>query len=116
VAFVTAPPERSEEIANAILERRLAACVNVIRDLRSLYWWRGEVVRETESLLLIKTQRSRIEGIEALLREIHPAEVFELVAFTIAQGSAPYLQWLAAETEPSAAGRGGSADAIRDTM
>lgn len=101
VVLVTAPRTHASQIAAGILEARLAACVNVVSGLRSHYWWRGELRRdEDESLLLVKTVTARLAHIEALLRQIHPYELFEVVALPVAGGHAPYLEWIAAEAAP----------------
>jgi periplasmic divalent cation tolerance protein len=83
-----------ERIARALVERRLAACVNVLPGLTSLYRWQGEVAREAEVLLLIKTRAERFAALREALAELHPYEVPELVALPIAAGHAPYLAWL----------------------
>ena len=105
VCLVTAPPADAEKIATAIVERELAACVNVVPLVRSIYRWQGEVQRDEESLLLVKTTSAALDGLQRLLDEIHPYDTFELIALEVTAGSPPYLEWIAASTtSPPAAG------------
>ncbi len=94
VCLVTAPPDRALAIAEALVERGLAACVNVAASVRSVYRWKGAVERDEESLLVVKTTRGALAALEAALAELHPYETFELVALVVAGGSRPYLDWI----------------------
>lgn len=100
VCLVTTPPERAREIAGALVERELAACVNIIAAVRSVYRWKGTVEDDEESLLVVKTARAALPGVEAALRELHPYETFELVALEIAAGSSAYLAWIGDSVAP----------------
>jgi periplasmic divalent cation tolerance protein len=91
--------ESATRIARALVEERLAACVNRVPGLTSIYRWRGEVHEANEVLLLIKTCRERFEALRARLVELHPYDVPEVIALDIAAGHAPYLEWLRTETE-----------------
>lgn len=93
-------PNAAEQLAAALVERRLAACVNVLAPCRSVYRWQGKIQRESEVPLLIKTQRARYGALEAAIRELHPYELPEIVAVDIEGGLAGYLDWVAAETQP----------------
>ena len=95
VLTTVARAEDAESIAREIVERRLAACVNILPPITSVYRWQGEVTREAEHLLLIKTHKDRFEALRARLVEIHPYETPEVVALPVAAGHAPYLQWIA---------------------
>ena len=86
--------EEADRLARALVERRLAACVNVVPGVVSHYRWQGELQRDEERLLVIKTRAERIEALRDALRELHPYELPELVAFEITAGSEPYLKWL----------------------
>jgi periplasmic divalent cation tolerance protein len=100
VALVTVPDvATAEKIADALLAERLAACVNRVGPLHSRFRWKGALDAADEQLLLIKARRSALTRIEARIRGLHPYEVFELLALPVAAGSAPYLSWLAAETD-----------------
>ncbi len=87
-------------IARALVEEKLAACVNRVPGVASIYRWQGAIHDDAEVLLLIKTTRERFEALRARLVELHPYAVPELVALDIADGHAPYLDWLRAETTP----------------
>ena len=91
----TCPSEHTaERIARALVEERLAACVNRVAGVSSIYRWRGEVREDAEVLLLIKTTRECMEPLRARLVELHPYEVPELIALDIVAGHVPYLDWL----------------------
>ncbi len=94
VCLVTTPPDDAGRVAAAMLERELAACVNIVEGARSLYRWEGELKDEREALLIVKTTRAAVTPLEELLREIHPYDTFELLALKVGDGSAPYLQWI----------------------
>ena len=95
VAFSTVGSgEDAERIARTLVERRLAACVNLVPGLVSIYRWKGAVERDEERLLIIKTRAERLEGLRAALLELHPYELPELVALPIEGGHPPYLAWL----------------------
>ena len=89
-----ATAEDAERIARSLVERRLAACVNVVPGVVSVYRWKGEVCRDEERLLVIKTRGDRLEALREALVGLHPYELPELVAVPIAAGHEPYLAWL----------------------
>lgn len=98
--LVTVPDaECGEKIARALLDRRLAACVNRLGPVRSLFRWEGKVDAADELLLVIKSRASLRARIEAAIAQLHPYDVPEVLALPIAGGSARYLAWLAAETD-----------------
>jgi periplasmic divalent cation tolerance protein len=98
VLTTTASPEDAERIAEAVLAEGLAACVQ-IAEIRSRYLWQGAVQRETEQLLLIKTQEALFEPLRARVRALHSYETPEIVALPINLGDADYLAWIASVTE-----------------
>jgi periplasmic divalent cation tolerance protein len=99
VVLVTVPSrERGEEIAEVLVGDCLAACVNVIGPIRSIYRWQGEICRDDEHLLIVKTTRARYADLEARVREIHSYEIPEVIALPIERGSQAYLDWLRAAT------------------
>ena len=89
----------AERIARELLERRLAACVNILPGVRSLYRWKGAVEDDAEWLLLVKTTEGALEGLKAAFREVHPYDVPELVVLPIEDGSAAYLGWLGEQVD-----------------
>jgi periplasmic divalent cation tolerance protein len=95
VCLLTTPTTHSQPIATALVERRLAACVNVVESVLSTYRWDGRVEHDEESLLVVKSTRHAVPAIEGLLREIHPYDTFELIALDVVAGSADYLRWIA---------------------
>ena len=89
-------------IAAALVDERLAACVNVLPGVESVYRWEGRVERASEVLLLIKSTRDRLQALTARVVELHPYELPELVAVDIAGGLPGYLAWIADATRPGA--------------
>lgn len=94
--------QEAERISAALVERRLAACAQVVGPVSSRYRWQGEVEHEREWLCLAKTDASRYEEVEAAIRELHSYEEPEIVATPIVAGSAGYLGWLSESLRPDA--------------
>ncbi|WP_374249090.1 divalent-cation tolerance protein CutA [Thermomonas sp.] len=90
----------AERIAGTLVEEQLAACVNLLPGVTSLYRWQGRLQRDAEVLLLIKTTRDRYPALQARLPQLHPYELPELLAVEAADGLPAYLHWLAAATRP----------------
>lgn len=86
--------EDAERIAGALVERGLAACVNIVPGVTSVYRWQGRVERDQEHLLVMKTSAARFEELKRHLLELHPYEVPELVAWPLGAGHRAYLDWL----------------------
>ncbi|MDB4972321.1 MAG: CutA1 divalent ion tolerance protein [Myxococcaceae bacterium] len=102
VVLCTVPTEQvAEAIARTLVEERLAACVNIVPGIRSIYRWQGKVEDDRELLLIIKTQQSCFHALEARVRALHPAEVCEVIALEATGVAAPYLAWLLTETSLS---------------
>ena len=80
--------------ARVLVDERLAACVNVLPVMRSVYWWKGVVEEDAEQQLLIKTTSNRVAALEARFHELHPYEVPEFIVVNISAGSPEYLAWL----------------------
>ena len=93
----------AERIATALVERGLAACVNIGAIHDSLYHWRGEIETAEETPLAVKTRNELFARVEEVIRRRHPYELPEIVAVPITDGSAAYLDWIIAETAPVAA-------------
>lgn len=92
--------EDAERIGRALVERGLAACVNVLPAVTSIYRWKGKVEKDEERLLVIKTRADRFAALRDALVALHPYEVPEVLALAVADGHAPYLQWLDASVRP----------------
>lgn len=88
----------AERIAATVVGERLAACVNIVPGLTSIYRWDGQVHRDAELLLLIKTRQATYPLLESRIRALHPYQVPEIIALPIQAGSAAYLNWIAANT------------------
>jgi periplasmic divalent cation tolerance protein len=101
---VTNAPDRdvAEKIARRLIESRLAACVNILGECRSVYRWKGAVEAATEVPLLIKTQEARYAEVERAIRALHPYELPEIVAVSMDRGLTAYLEWVAEESTPVA--------------
>ena len=100
VAFCTCPPAKADGIARELVRRRVCACVNVVPGLRSVYTWQGAVEEDGESLLVIKTRADRFRALERAVAEVHPYEVFELIATRVEAGNEAYLRWLDDSVSP----------------
>lgn len=96
VVLCNAPPERAEAIARAVLEARLAACVNVVPGVTSLYWWQGAIARDEEATLLIKTRADLVPALTEAIRAAHPYDVPEVIALPVAPGlgNLAYHAWV----------------------
>jgi periplasmic divalent cation tolerance protein len=84
----------AERIARALVERRLAACVNVVPGVVSVYRWKDAVERDEEHLLVVKTRADRVEALREALVALHPYELPELVVLPVEAGHPPYLAWV----------------------
>jgi periplasmic divalent cation tolerance protein len=97
--LLTAPDdETARRIARALVEERLAACVNVLPGLRSIYRWQGQVEEADEVLLVAKTRAARVAALAARVRALHPYALPEVVALPVDDGSRAYLRWVVAES------------------
>ncbi|KAK7868969.1 hypothetical protein R5R35_002600 [Gryllus longicercus] len=93
--YVTVPNEEvAKKIAHGLVKEQLAACVNIIPKITSVYMWKGEINEDSELLLMIKTRTSRIEDLTAYVKANHPYEVCEVIAVPITAGNKPYLNWI----------------------
>jgi periplasmic divalent cation tolerance protein len=87
----------AQRIAYAVVQERLAGCVQVIGPITSTYWWQGEIETAEEWLCVIKSRRDLYERLEAAIREVHPYDVPEILAVPVIAGSKDYLRWLDSE-------------------
>ncbi len=100
VVFITTPRDKGEEIAKRLVEDRLAACVNVVDGVKSIYWWKGKIESDEESLLIVKTRSEAFGKLVEKVREIHPYSVPEIIALPIVAGNKDYLEWMRDEVRP----------------
>jgi periplasmic divalent cation tolerance protein len=90
-------------LATTLVGERLAACVNLLPEMASVYSWRGAIERDRERQLIMKTTAGRLDALERRLAELHPYEVPEFLVVPVAGGSAAYLEWLRSSTESASA-------------
>ena len=101
VVLITAPDaETGERIARSLVEEGLAACVNLVPGVRSIFRWEGRVEDETEVLLVTKTRADRLERLGDRVRDLHPYDLPEVLALAAAGGSEAYLDWVRGEAAP----------------
>ncbi len=99
LAFCTCPNEVvAEAIADILVGEKLAACVNLLPGIRSIYAWQGEIQRDAEVMLLIKTSTARFAALTQRLPELHPYDLPEIIAIPVSHGLPPYLEWVLACT------------------
>jgi periplasmic divalent cation tolerance protein len=93
--FVTCGSEEEAlKIAHSLVEKRLAACVNLVSPVRSIYQWEGKICDEKEWILIIKTQKERYKKLERNVKSLHSYSVPEIIGLPIIEGSSPYLKWI----------------------
>ncbi|MFN3822302.1 MAG: divalent-cation tolerance protein CutA, partial [bacterium] len=85
--------------ANQLIEKRLAACVNIIKDVHSIYWWEGKIVKDKEELLVIKSRYELYPELENEIRALHPYTIPEILILPVTGGNKEYLQWVMEETK-----------------
>jgi periplasmic divalent cation tolerance protein len=99
VLITVGAPEEARKIADALVDRRKAACVNIVPQVRSVFRWEGKIEDEAESLLIVKTRAELFPELVSLVRGIHSYEVPEIIALPIVEGNEDYLEWIGQETE-----------------
>ncbi len=100
IVFITAPNEdEAAQIAKSLVEAKLAACVNIIKNIRSIYRWQGKIEDDTEVLMIAKTQKRLFNTLSKKVKELHSYDVPEIIALPIVEGSEDYLKWLKEVTE-----------------
>ena len=101
LVYMTAGDENeARRIGHALIEARLAACVNVIPGMRSLYRWQGEIQDDREVVIIAKTRESLVDALIAKVKELHSYDCPCIVALPIHAGNPAFLDWIVAETEP----------------
>ena len=91
--------EDAEKMASTLIENRLAACVQIIPRIESLFWWQGKIEKAKESLVIIKTRKGLFDEVVSSIKSVHPYEVPEIISMPILQGNERYIEWLLKETK-----------------
>ena len=99
VVYISIPRKDAKEFARQIVEARLAACVNIVPHIDSIYWWDEVVNHDTEALLILKTVQERFADLEEFVEENHPYDLPELIALPIEAALPEYAAWIQKETE-----------------
>lgn len=99
IVLVTCQPDDANKLATDLVTERLAACVNVVPSVLSVYQWKEKIEQDTESILIIKSHRDLFSRLEARIKELHTYDVPEIVSLPIEAGHAPYLNWLNAQLQ-----------------
>lgn len=95
VVFVTASGKKeADKIAKALIQKKLAACVNIVPRIESVYWWQGKVEKGKESFLIIKSKKSKLASLIKLVKSLHSYTVPEVIALPVIGGSKTYLNWI----------------------
>jgi len=94
VLITVGSSEEADKIAQALVERMLAACVNIVPSITSVYRWQDEVQHDSEALLIVKSRRDVFEHLKRCVKELHSYETPEIIALPIVAGDADYLRWL----------------------
>lgn len=101
VAYVTVPDDAvAKRLARGLVENKLAACVNIIPQLTSIYEWEGKIQEEPELLLMIKTRTEKIDALTKYVKENHPYTVCEVISLPIQNGNSDYLKWISDVVPP----------------
>jgi len=103
--FMTAANEdEAAAIARSLVETRLAACVNIIKNVRSVYAWQGKIEDDAEVIMIAKTRKGLFEALAKKVRELHSYKVPEIIALPVVGGSEDYLKWIRESTKTSGSG------------
>ncbi|MEW6113764.1 MAG: divalent-cation tolerance protein CutA [Thermodesulfobacteriota bacterium] len=93
-------PAKAAEIARFLVEEKLVACVNIVPEIRSIYFWDGRVCDETERLMVMKTRTDLFPRVQDAVKKLHPYQLPEIIALPIVQGLPAYLAWIDDYTQP----------------
>jgi periplasmic divalent cation tolerance protein len=104
VFITTANSEEAAQLADMLIARRLAACVQILPEVESVYRWQGKIERQREVLVIAKSVKAKFEELERELRAIHSYDTPEIVAVPLTAGSGPYLEWLYSSVSGDAEG------------
>lgn len=99
MVLATCPAAEAEKIGKIIVEKKLAACVNIIDKIKSIYWWKDKLNTDDETLLIFKTTEKKIDNLVSAIKEVHTYEVPEIIVFNIEGGNKDYLKWITESVE-----------------
>jgi len=94
VAIVTIPRDEAAKLAKGLVQERLAACVNIVPRIESMFWWDGKIQHDEEALLIVKTTQLKVEAMIKYVQENHPYDVPEIITLSLAEGLPDYLNWV----------------------
>ncbi len=94
VIFVTSPITTGKKIALSLLDKKLVACVNEIRNINSFYWWENKICKDKESLLIIKTNKKKVNKVVKEIKKIHPYKVPEIIVLPVSKCNKEYALWV----------------------
>lgn len=94
IILTTTPAQDAPGLARTLLEEKLIACCNMVPGLTSMYWWKGEITTDAETLLILKTRSELVERVMARIQGLHPYEVPEILVLPVEQGFEGYLDWV----------------------
>ncbi|MFQ5866602.1 MAG: divalent-cation tolerance protein CutA [bacterium] len=101
VLFITSgSQEEAKRLAKVLVEEKLAACVNILPDVESIYWWKDKIELSKERMLVVKTQGKMVKRVVKRVKEIHSYKVPEVIALPIVEGNRDYLQWISDALAP----------------
>ena len=99
IVYITASSrEEAEKISRVLLEERLIACANIFDPVTSLYWWKGEIRKDAEALLIAKTKESLVDQLIERVKALHSYECPCIVSFPLVKGNPDFLKWISEET------------------
>lgn len=93
VVFITTPPGEADKVADALLNKKLCACVNIVETVKSKYWWKGKIESDGESLLIVKTTEEQMDNLISEVKDVHSYDVPEVISLEVKEGNPDYLQW-----------------------
>ena len=94
VILITSPKKEAAKLANRLLEERLAACVNIVSEVNSLFWWDGKIDSSRETLLIVKSKEAFLGEVVGLVKSIHSYSIPEIIALPVIGGNEEYLSWI----------------------
>lgn len=98
VVFISIPRDEASQFGRELVENRLCACVNIVPKIESYFWWDGEVEKDDEALLIVKTTQERFGQLMAWVKDNHPYDVPEIISVPLADGLPEYVAWVKSET------------------